>query len=193
MMSLPPVRATVRNDDPGGQIGEHLAKLRALRIFGSNIVDGTCASACTMLLGTIPPDRICAIPRETLVFHSAWNGAPTGDVISGAGNQILWSSYPASSSVRQRREIPRSPQRPRQRGRPYRSWPFLYDELIFAKIDAIRDWMNPVGGTARPARVQLTRCYPQLSWLQRLRHKSIAVRFGDKDDRSRSILLDLLP
>jgi hypothetical protein len=29
--------------------------------------------------------------------------------------------------------------------------------------------------------------------LKRLRHKSVAVRFGNKDDGSRSILLDLLP
>jgi hypothetical protein len=36
MMGMPPVRATVRiYDDPGGQIGEHLAKLRALWISGN--------------------------------------------------------------------------------------------------------------------------------------------------------------
>ena len=97
VMSMAPVRATVRiYDDPGGQIGEYLAKFRAVRISGEHIViDGTCASACTMLLGTIPRDRICVTPRATLVFHSAWDPAPTGDVISNAGNQILWSSYPS--------------------------------------------------------------------------------------------------
>ena len=36
MMSMAPVRATVRIcDDPGGQSGEHLAKFRALRISGN--------------------------------------------------------------------------------------------------------------------------------------------------------------
>jgi hypothetical protein len=42
-------------DDPGGQIGEYLAKFRAIRISGERVViDGTCASACTLVLGTIP-------------------------------------------------------------------------------------------------------------------------------------------
>ena len=59
------------------------------------MIDGTCASTCAMLLGTIPRDRICVTPRATLVCHCAWDRAPTGDVVSGAGNQILWSSYPA--------------------------------------------------------------------------------------------------
>lgn len=89
--------ATVRiHDDPGGQIGEYLAKYHALRLSGERVViDGTCASACTMLLGTIPRNRICVTPRATLAFHSAWNPAPGGDVVSSAGNQLLWSSYPS--------------------------------------------------------------------------------------------------
>jgi hypothetical protein len=105
MMSMAPVRATVRIcDESGGQSGS-IWRSSSTSDFRQQhiVVDGTCASACTMLLGTISPDRICATPRETLVFHSAWDRAPTGDVISGAGNQILWSSYPASSSVWQRR------------------------------------------------------------------------------------------
>ena len=41
-------------DDTGGQIGPYLAKYRALRASGERVeIDGTCASACTMLLGII--------------------------------------------------------------------------------------------------------------------------------------------
>src|SRR6516225_3900101 len=50
MTSMTAALATVRiYDDPGGQIGEYLAKFKALRISGDHVViDGTCASACTM-------------------------------------------------------------------------------------------------------------------------------------------------
>jgi ATP-dependent protease ClpP protease subunit len=97
MTSMTAALATVRiYDDPGGQIGEYLAKFKALRISGEHVViDGTCASACTMLLGAIPRNRICVTPRATLVFHGAWDPTPTGEVNSTAGNQILWSKYPS--------------------------------------------------------------------------------------------------
>lgn len=89
--------ATIRiSDDPGGQIGDYLAKFRALRLSGQRVeIDGTCASACTMLLGTIPRNRICVTPGARLVFHSAWD--PEGDQqVAADGNRILWSIYPAS-------------------------------------------------------------------------------------------------
>jgi hypothetical protein len=89
--------ATVRiYDDRGGQIGDYLAKFRAIRASGERVeIDGTCASACTMLLGTIPRSRICVTPNARLVFHSAWD--PEGDpTVSADGNRILWSNYPES-------------------------------------------------------------------------------------------------
>ena len=97
MMSMAQAPAAVRiYDDPGGQIGEYVAKFKALRISGEHVViDGTCASACTMLLGMVPRYRICVTPRATLVFHGAWDPTPAGDVISSAGDQILWSKYPS--------------------------------------------------------------------------------------------------
>jgi hypothetical protein len=96
MMSMSSVSAAVRiYDDLGGQIGEYLSKYQALRVSGQQVmIDGTCASACTMILGAIPRDRICVTPRATLAFHAAWDPALGGNVVSSAGNQILWSSYP---------------------------------------------------------------------------------------------------
>jgi len=96
--SVAAASATVRiSDDPGGQIGDYLTKFRALRLSGERVeIDGTCASACTMLLGTVPRSRICVTPRAVLEFHSAWNPTPYGgEVASRAGNQILWSTYPS--------------------------------------------------------------------------------------------------
>ena len=56
MMGMSSAFANVRiYDDRGGQIGEYLAKYQALRVSGEKVeIDGTCASACTMLLGVVP-------------------------------------------------------------------------------------------------------------------------------------------
>lgn len=97
MVSTLPVCATVRIfDDYGGEIGNYLAKYHALRVSGERVViDGICASACTMLLGAIPRNRICVTSRATLSFHAAWDATPGGNwVVSSAGNRLLWSSYP---------------------------------------------------------------------------------------------------
>ena len=96
LLSMASASATVRiQDDDGGQIGQYLAKYKALRVSGERVViDGTCASACTMLLGTIPRNRICVTPRATLAFHAAWNPTPEGTKVSDAGNRYLWSNYP---------------------------------------------------------------------------------------------------
>jgi hypothetical protein len=95
-MGTVPAHSTVRiYNDPGGQLGPYLDKYRALAQSGQSVeIDGVCASACTMLLGLIPPDRICVTPRALLEFHSAWDIA--GDQsVSAAGTRLLWSHYPA--------------------------------------------------------------------------------------------------
>jgi hypothetical protein len=97
MMSIASASAAVRiYDNPGGQIGAYLAKYHALRLSGERVViDGPCASACTMLLGVIPRNRICVTSRAVLAFHAAWDPTPSGNqVVNSEGNHILWSSYP---------------------------------------------------------------------------------------------------
>ncbi len=99
MMSVASASAAVTiHDDHGGQIGEYLAKYQALRSSGERVViDGLCASACTMVLGEIPRDRLCVTPRAVFEFHTAWDPTPSGgQVVNGAGNQILWSTYPGN-------------------------------------------------------------------------------------------------
>jgi hypothetical protein len=96
-ITLAPAMAEVRiSDDSGGQIGEYLQKLDKLRASGERVViDGTCASACTMILGRIPRNRICVTPGAVLEFHSAWDPTPSGgQEINRDGNRILWSTYP---------------------------------------------------------------------------------------------------
>jgi hypothetical protein len=89
--------ATVRiSSDPGGQIGPYLENLVALRGSGEHIViDGPCLSACTMLLGVIPRDHICATRNARLGFHAAWHPDESGrPVVSRGGTQLLMDVYP---------------------------------------------------------------------------------------------------
>ncbi|HVY00737.1 MAG TPA: hypothetical protein VHA55_13210 [Pseudorhodoplanes sp.] len=97
MLATTPGFATVRiANDPGGQIGPYLEKLNSIRSSGENVViDGPCLSACTMVLGIIPRDRICVTPRAQLGFHAAWNPGSGGRrIVSIAGTEVLWDIYP---------------------------------------------------------------------------------------------------
>jgi hypothetical protein len=87
--------------DPGGQIGPYLENLVALRSSGERvIIDGPCLSACTMVLGVIPRERICVTSRARLGFHAAWhpdgNGRP---VTSAAATKLLMEIYPEDVRV----------------------------------------------------------------------------------------------
>jgi hypothetical protein len=91
-----PASATVRiAADPGGQIGPYLEKLQSLRNSGERvIIDGPCLSACTMLLGQIPRDRLCVTSRARLGFHAAWQPTAAGREVSQEGTELLMSVYP---------------------------------------------------------------------------------------------------
>ena len=92
-----PASAAVRiAADPGGQIGPYLEKLQSLRNSGQNvIIDGSCLSACTMVLGVIPRDRLCVTARARLGFHSAWRPDRSGrQTVSQEGTELLMSVYP---------------------------------------------------------------------------------------------------
>jgi hypothetical protein len=89
--------ATVRiKADPGGQIGPYLENLVALRGSGERVViDGPCLSACTMLLGVIPRERICVTSRARLGFHAAWHPGTNGQPItSREATKLLMEIYP---------------------------------------------------------------------------------------------------
>src|SRR5262245_58440721 len=91
--------ATIRiQDDRGGRIDKYLQRFAKLRDSGERIiVDGTCNSACTLLLGTIPRSRICVTERASLGFHAAWVFDDQGrQVESPAWTSVLWRNYPRS-------------------------------------------------------------------------------------------------
>src|SRR6185312_138109 len=97
--AVAPAAATMRiSEDRGGQIGHYLQTFATLRSSGERVVvDGNCLSACTLLLGIIPHNRVCATSRARFGFHAAWmpddNGRP---VTSPLGTEALWKIYPNS-------------------------------------------------------------------------------------------------
>jgi hypothetical protein len=83
-------------DDPGGRIGTYVDKYDDLRTSGQTvIIDGRCLSACTVVLGAVPHDRICVTSRAILGFHAAWDAGANGrEVTNREATQMLYSMYP---------------------------------------------------------------------------------------------------
>jgi hypothetical protein len=89
--------AVVRiTSDTGGQIGPYLETLMAIRESGQRvIIDGPCLSACTLVLGVIPRERICVTRRARLGFHAAWHHGENGrPATNRGGTQLLMAVYP---------------------------------------------------------------------------------------------------
>ena len=91
-------RAVVRiADDRGGQIGSYVDKYQSLRSSGQQvIIDGLCASACTIVLGSIPNDKICVTSQAAFGFHAAFDfGARGQAIINHGATKILYTMYPS--------------------------------------------------------------------------------------------------
>jgi hypothetical protein len=98
LIGMAPSHAVVRiADDRGGRIGTYVDKYQGLRSSGEAvIIDGLCASACTIVLGAIPRDRICVTSHATLGFHAAWDFGANGRAITNPeATQMLYSMYPS--------------------------------------------------------------------------------------------------
>jgi hypothetical protein len=96
---VPTASAAVRiSDDPGGRIVTYMRKFQLLRESGERvIIDGTCASACTIVLGALPRERICITPRARLGFHAAWEFGQAGrPVTNPMATRFLLAMYPPS-------------------------------------------------------------------------------------------------
>jgi hypothetical protein len=84
-------------DDRGGRIGTYLEKYHSLRASGETvIIDGYCASACTIVLGMVPRDKICVTSRANFGFHAAYDLDANGREITNPGaTRSLYSMYPS--------------------------------------------------------------------------------------------------
>jgi hypothetical protein len=91
-----PASSVVISSDKGGQIGAYVARYNKVRRSGERVViDGFCLSACTIVVGMIPPERLCATRKAVLGFHAAW--FPNGDggmIPSREATQLLMKFYP---------------------------------------------------------------------------------------------------
>jgi hypothetical protein len=84
--------------DHGGYVEEYKSKYARIRDRSERvIIDGICNSACTLVFGIVPMNKICVTPRASLGFHQAYyDKAYTFGikVTTAAGTSDLVSYYP---------------------------------------------------------------------------------------------------
>src|SRR5437879_11861715 len=68
-----PARADLHiTRDHGGYVEEYKAKYKRIRERKERvIIDGICNSACTLVFGLVPMNKICVTPKASLGFHHA--------------------------------------------------------------------------------------------------------------------------
>jgi len=101
LFAATPARAVLHiTRDHGGYVEEYKARYKQVRDTGERvIIDGICNSACTLVLGIVPMNKICVTPRASLGFHLAYfdKAFTMGvKVTSAAGTSDLMSYYPDS-------------------------------------------------------------------------------------------------
>ncbi len=83
--------------DRGGEVSSYVRKFREVRDSGQRVViDGPCLSACTLLTGIIPRDRICVTGRAMLGFHAAsyYDDTSRSLVPTREGSRLVMQLYP---------------------------------------------------------------------------------------------------
>jgi hypothetical protein len=83
--------------DPGGEVSSYVQKFEEMRATGEHVViDGPCLSACTLLTGIIPRDRVCVTSRAELGFHAAsyYDDASRSLVPTREGSRVVMRLYP---------------------------------------------------------------------------------------------------
>jgi len=100
LIALVPASAEVRIlASPGGEVGSYLELFETVRQSGQRVViDGPCFSACTLVLATIPHDRICVTRRAVLGFHAPrWLDRKGHQyAASAATTRVVANTYPAN-------------------------------------------------------------------------------------------------
>jgi len=84
--------------DLGGFVEDYKTRYARIRDSGERvIIDGACNSACTLVLGIVPLNRICVTPKASLGFHQAYFDKVWTfglKITSDAGTEELLSYYP---------------------------------------------------------------------------------------------------
>ena len=100
--SCPPqghdIRPGLITRDHGGYVEEYKAKYQRIRDRKERvIIDGICNSACTLVFGIVPMNKVCVTPRASLGFHQAYYDKAFTfgiKVTSSEGTSDLMSYYP---------------------------------------------------------------------------------------------------
>ena len=85
-------------NDRGGEIGRYVFRYDRLRASHQSVmIDGLCASACTIVLSAVSHRNICVTPRAVLAFHAAWDFGKHGRTVTNPGaTRMLYSMYPST-------------------------------------------------------------------------------------------------
>jgi hypothetical protein len=99
LLAATPARADLHiTRDRGGYVAEYKAKYQRIRDHHERvIIDGICNSACTLVFGIVPMNKICVTPRASLGFHQAYYDKAFTfgiKVTSAEGTSDLMSYYP---------------------------------------------------------------------------------------------------
>jgi len=99
LLAAAPARADLHIiRDHGGYVDEYKTKYQRIRDRHERvIIDGICNSACTLVLGIVPMNKICVTPRASLGFHQAYYDKAFTfgiKVTTAAGTSDLMSYYP---------------------------------------------------------------------------------------------------
>ena len=99
LFAAEPARAVLHiTRDHGGYVEEYKDKYKRIRDSGERVViDGICNSACTLVFGIVPLNKICVTPRASLGFHQAYYDKAFTfgiKVTSLEGTSELMSYYP---------------------------------------------------------------------------------------------------
>jgi len=134
------VRADYRiTRDHGGLVDEYKAKYAELRDRGERVViDGICNSACTLVLGIVPLNRICVTPRARLGFHQAYYDKRWTfglRVTSSSGTDDMMTVYPVGVQNWIRKQGGLTPDMKRLKN-GYELW------MI---VNPCPDWPDPIG------------------------------------------------
>lgn len=99
VLAVSPARADLHiTRDHGGYVEEYKVKFKQIRDSRQRvIIDGICNSACTLVFGIVPMNKICVTPRASIGFHQAYYDKAFTfgiKVTSPEGTSDLMSYYP---------------------------------------------------------------------------------------------------
>lgn len=99
LVCLNPALAEIRIEaSTGGVVSNFVELFSLLRRSGQRVViDGPCYSACTLVLSTIPRNRICVTRRAVLGFHAPKLADVYGQEYPApeAATRVVTAAYPA--------------------------------------------------------------------------------------------------